>query len=116
MIRNKQIKPLLPTLREKKRYLVYEVIGKQVSASDAYKAIRKATTEFLGTIGAAGLGLIPINKYQNNKGTIRLNHQYVNHVRAALLFITSINNHPVTVRSIGASGILKKAEKKYLEA
>lgn len=115
MVKMKQIKPLMPSMRERKRYLVFEIIGKTVSSTDAYKAVKKAVSDFLGTIGTAGAGLISINKYKNNRGTIRLNHRYVNHVRAALLMITTIQETPVIVRSIGTSGILKKADKKYLE-
>jgi len=112
----KQIKPLLPSLRERKRYLVYEIIGKSVSAGEATRTIRHAVHEFIGVLGTAGAGLMFINKYKNNKGIVRVNHRYVDHVRSALLFITAVGGVKASVRSIGASGILKKAEKKYLEA
>ena len=48
------------------------------------------------------------------EGLIRINHKYTNHLKAALALIEKINNKKAVVQSIGASGILKKAEIKYL--
>ena len=47
-------------------------------------------------------------------GIIRVNHKALDQVRASLALIEQIDQKPVVVRSIGVSGILKKAEKKYL--
>lgn len=113
----KNIKPLIPSLRERKRYLVFEIISKaKVSATEAYAKIFESARDFLGNFGLAGAGLIDIkDKYKNNRGIIRVNHRFVDHMRASFCFIDEIQGKPVIVRSIGASGILKKAQTKYME-
>jgi len=112
----KLIKPLRPTMREKKRYLAFEILAeKAVPGQDAFKAIIKALQQFLGDYGMAGAGIIILkDKYKKNKGLLRVNHRFVDHARAALAIITEIEKTSVVVRSIGTSGILKKAETKYL--
>ena len=113
----KKIKPLRPSLREKKRYLVFEFLSqKAIVAGDAYKAVSRAAKEFLGDFGLAGAGLIFIkDKYKKNRGIVRVNHRFVDHIRASMAFINEVQGEPVIVRSVGASGILKKALQKYME-
>ena len=110
------MKPLLPTLREKKRYLAFEIItGTKISFDEISKSINKTVLEFLGTLGASKAGIIIMkDKYRKQKGLIRVSHRHVNQLKSALMFITKINNKNVIVKSVGVSGILKKAEAKYL--
>ncbi len=49
------------------------------------------------------------------KGIIRVGNKHVNELKAALTFIEKINNQKVIVKSIGVSGILKKAKQRYLK-
>ena len=111
-----KIKPLLPSLREKKRYVAFEVIS---NANISFKAISKAIWNSLlgltGELGAAKAGTWLLNdKYRQNKGLIKVNHKQVDAVKAALALIKQIEGSNVIVHSTGASGILKKAEKRYL--
>jgi len=46
---------------------------------------------------------------------IKVSNKHVNNLKAALALITNIGREEVIVKSVGVSGILKKAEKKYLE-
>jgi len=112
--RVKRLKPLLPTLKEKKRYLAFEIISKsKIKAfSEVSKAIWASTLSFAGTRGAAKMG-INVIKYnqQKQRGLIRVSHKSLNELKASLTFIDNIEKQPVIVRSIGASGILAKAEK-----
>ncbi len=118
MVKSK-IKPLLPSLREKKRYLAYEVISwyKFNDAVHVSKAILDAANEFLGSLGMAHAGLLPINdKWNENmqRGLMRVNNKHVDELKASLIFIKNIEGNDAVVKSIGASGILKKAQQKYL--
>lgn len=117
---NKKIKPLLPSLREKKRYLAFEVLSKsKITDFDAVsKAILQNSTEFLGQLGMSKAGIMILkDKYNQNsqRGIIRVNHKNIDNLKAALTMIDDINNNDVIVKSIGVSGILKKAEKNYLK-
>jgi ribonuclease P/MRP protein subunit POP5 len=116
---NKKIKPILPSLREKKRYLVFEVISKQ-KIQDFNKvrdAIMNSALEFLGQLGMAKAGVIILkDKWNKDKqrGILRVNNKHVDNLKAALTFVEKINGADAIVRSVGVSGILKKAENKYL--
>lgn len=108
----------MPTLKEKKRYLAFEVVSdkgindlKAVSDEIMAKAL-----ELVGNLGLAKAG-IQILKYNKSlqKGLIRVNHKHVDELKAALTFIKKINNKEAIVKSIGVSGMLNKAEERYLK-
>lgn len=104
-----RIKPLLPTLRERKRYLAFEVLAdKELSWNAIKKAVFGAMKEYVGINGLSDAGLLFV-KNNGNKGILRVSHTSLNKIRAALLFIKSIENQRVIVKSIGASGMLNKA-------
>jgi len=112
-------KALLPSLREKKRYLAFEIISKgKISGFSAIStAINESALDYLGTKGAAVAGIILLKERydpQRQRGIIRVNHKNVDHLRASLCFVESIGEGPVIVHSIGTSGILKKAYNKYI--
>ena len=114
-----KIKPLLPSLREKKRYLAYEVISKHRynDALHVNKAILDASKEFLGNLGMAKAGILSINdKWNENmqRGIIRVNNKHIDALKASLIFIKNIDGNDVVVKSVGASGILRKTQQKYL--
>jgi ribonuclease P/MRP protein subunit POP5 len=114
-----KIKPILPSLREKKRYLVFEIISKNriKSFPSISRAIWDYSLQFLGEKGVAqaGIWLLP-DKYnpQTQRGLVRVNNKYVNDLKSVLTLIDQIENKEVIVRSVGVSGILKKAETRYL--
>jgi ribonuclease P/MRP protein subunit POP5 len=115
----KGLKPLLPTLKEKKRYLAFEIISKsKIKAfSEVSKAVWASTLSYAGTKGAARMGIMLIpDKYNvaKQRGLIRVGHRNTDELKASLTLIKEIEEQPVIVRSIGASGILAKAEKKYI--
>ncbi len=115
----KGLKPLLPTLKEKKRYLAFEIISKsKIKAfSEVSRAIWASTLSFAGTKGTAKMGIwVFPEKYNQEKqtGIIRVEHRGMDELKASLALINKIEEQPVIVRSLGASGILAKAEKKYI--
>ncbi|MBW2963173.1 hypothetical protein KY306_00150 [Candidatus Woesearchaeota archaeon] len=108
--------PLLPSLKEKKRYVAFEVISKEkFSFNQVKKAVDEALLKYIGLLGAgkAGMQILP-EKYNQNRGLIRINHKFTDYLKASFALISKINNQKVVVRSLGTSGILKKAEHKYL--
>ncbi len=115
----KKLKPLLPTLREKKRYLAFEVLSRsKISSFEAVaNAVWGRTLEFIGELGAARAGICVIaDRYdpQKQRGIIKVSHTHIDELRAALTMITTIQNQEAIVRSLGASGILKKAVRKFI--
>ncbi len=114
-----KIKAVMPSLREKKRYLAFEIISKQKISS--FKRVRDAISDaingYLGTRGASLAGAIVLQeKYdeQKQRGLVKVSHRYADHLRASFCFIERISGTDVVVRSIGMSGMLNKAYEKYI--
>ena len=109
----------MPTLRERKRYLAFEIVSeqpiegfKQVSDSIWQKAL-----EFLGELGCAEAGIMILkDKYnqERQRGLIRVNNKSLDKLRASLALIQKIDGRDVIVQSVGASGIMKKAMENYI--
>ncbi|MAH32784.1 hypothetical protein CL615_00150 [archaeon] len=113
-----KIKPLLPSLRERKRYLAYEVMSKYKfnDAVHVNKVILDAAKEFLGSMGMANAGILALNdKWDKElqRGLLRVNNKHVNNLKASLIFVKNIDGKEAIIKSVGASGILKKTEQNY---
>jgi ribonuclease P/MRP protein subunit POP5 len=113
-----KIKAVLPSLREKKRYLVFEILSKsKINPLKVQEAVFQGCQQYLGEMGMAKAGLLMLNdKYNKEKqrGIIKVNNKMLNNLKAALCFVKEIDNQKVIVKSVGVSGILKKAENKYI--
>jgi RNase P/RNase MRP subunit POP5 len=70
------MKPLKPTMRENKRYLLVE-------GSDLRKNIEKAILDFIGVLGFSKIGIEWI-KEDKNSAVISVNREMVDSVRASL--------------------------------
>ena len=119
MVKTK-LKPVLPSLREKKRYLVFEVISKEKISDSGLvsEAIQDCSLGFLGQLGAAKAGIMVLGNKWNpslQRGIIKVNHKNVDALKASLVFANKIGNNEAIFRSIGVSGILRKAENKFLK-
>ena len=68
-----------------------------------------------GIFGLGKAGLMDTRLYNKNKGMLKINHKYVDHLRTAMMYIREIQNTKVLVHAIGVSGILKKAKNKYMK-
>ena len=111
-------KPLLPSLREKKRYVVFEVISKKrITTANLAKTLHLSLLQYSGLKGAAKAGFMFLhNKYdpETQKGIIRVNHDAVDDLKAALALTDKVENEEVICQTKGVSGILQKAEKKFI--
>ncbi|MBS3116014.1 hypothetical protein J4421_00280 [Candidatus Woesearchaeota archaeon] len=103
--------PLLPSLKQKKRYVVFEIQAEEsFSLQEAEAAVKEGLLRFLGEFGVAKAGPMFIReKYQPNKFILKINNKYVAEVISAIILIKSIKNKAVILRSIITSGTLKKA-------
>lgn len=101
-------KPLLPTLRTKKRYCVYEVIGSgEILHGDVLKKINESYKNCFGVFGLSEAGIMDTRVYGKNRGIIKINHNFVDKLRVSVSMIQNMVIHIVYV-----SGILKKAKLK----
>ncbi len=98
-----------PSKRPKKRYIVFEVISNELNDSAINNAIKKSALNVLGVkYQQAGIRFLK-NKYKPgiHRGVFRVNNRY------AKMVISAINKNK-NIKTLGMSGILKKAEEKYL--
>jgi len=95
------MKAILPSLKEKKRYIVFET-EKTMKAID--NIIKSACLKFLGTYGCSKAG-IQVLKTSNKKTIIRVNNKYVDHIKTALALNTK-------GKCTAVSGVLKKIKGK----
>ena len=110
---NKSVKQVLPSLREKKRYLAFEIISESKidNINAVSDAIIAAVHGFIGSLGAAKAGILVLQDKWNSKsqkGVIRVGHKHVDQLKGSLTLIDKINNTKTIVRSIGLSGVLNK--------
>lgn len=111
----KALKALLPSLRERKRYLVFKLISKtDIKDFNAVKTeIKDSLKNLIGDLGMAKADIRFI-KEKNNKGVIMINHTFLDHLRAGLALVEKVKEVPVIICSIAASGTVKKAQS-YME-
>ena len=102
---------LKPSKRPKKRYIVFEVISKDLNNDSAIQnAIKKSVFNMLGLkYQQAGIRFLK-SKYRAriNRGVFRVNNDY------ARVLINALKKNK-QLKTVGMSGILKKAENKYLK-
>lgn len=115
MVKTK-LKPVLPSLREKKRYLAFEVVSKEkINSIDSVSdAILNKSHQFIGNLGMAKAGMMVLSNKWNSgtqRGIIKVSHKHVDAVKASLLFAGKVDGKDVIFRSIGVSGILNKLVK-----
>ncbi|MBN2881113.1 hypothetical protein JXM83_03600 [Candidatus Woesearchaeota archaeon] len=98
-------------MRENKRYIGFEILASQQIPFKSFESsFNDMLHNFIGVLGCANAGAYVIKeKYENNKGIIRVNTNYVDHVKATFTFIKKIENVDVTVKSIRTSGMINKA-------
>ena len=85
-----KLKPILPSLKEKKRYLVFEVISpnKIINANFVSDVIFEASHKFFGYLGAAKAGLMVLNNKWNEekqRGILKVGHKYVDEIKASFI-------------------------------
>jgi len=108
------MKPILPSLRERKRYMAYEIISNESHAfENAARAINESYRQLFGEQGMAEANISAMKAdFHDNKGIIRMNHKATDRAKMAIAMIKNIGKSKATARSTTVSGTLKKAKSK----
>ena len=103
---------LKPSLKQKKRYVLFEIqAAKAFSLPEVAEAIEASLQRFLGELGLAKASPMLVKEKWNEKKqrlVIKVNHNYVDELKSAVILNKKIKNTPVLIRSIVVSGTLKK--------
>ncbi|MBU0469929.1 MAG: hypothetical protein KKA62_05070 [Nanoarchaeota archaeon] len=105
---------LLPSLREKKRYVVFEIVSeKKFSLTDVKDTVESALKEFFGQLGLSKASPIMLKENFNlekQRFVVKVNNKFVDELKAALTLSEKIKNTPVIIKSLITSGGLKKVK------
>lgn len=118
-----KLKILPPTLRSDKRYISFEAISEvPLSRDDVISLVWDASLNFHGECKTSEFDLWimkvwKIESIDKNviKGIIQCNRNHVNSVRAAILLISKFRGKPVVFHTLGISGTIKSAIKKFIK-
>jgi RNase P/RNase MRP subunit POP5 len=106
-------KPLLPVLKTKKRYVVFEIVSDSlVEVKKAFYVIKDQYKKLFGIYGLGISGLMNTRIYDKNKkkSILKVNNKYLNELKTTLAFIKKIDDKDVILKTNYVSGILKKAK------
>lgn len=103
----------MPTLRSKKRYIVFEIVAdKKFTFTDIKIAVESSWQQFWGDFGKAKASPMLLKEKFNQdtqRFIIKVNNKHVDELKAAMVLNKKIKNTTVILKSIITSGTLKKA-------
>ncbi|MFH0870686.1 MAG: Rpp14/Pop5 family protein [archaeon] len=101
---------LRPCMREKKRYLAYELMSDKPLQRDADRQLIARINDLLGVFNTSKAGIMPV-KYnpEKQRGLLKVERKFVDFVRACFVMIKSLNNQEVLIRTLYVSGMLNRA-------
>ena len=104
-------KTLLPSLRERERYISFQVISEEpITYSDLEAAILNTFLDFYGEYGFSKLSLWIIKNLYNPKkaiGVIRCNHKSVQQTIAGLGLVSRLGEARITIKVLKVSGTIR---------
>ena len=105
------MKPLLPSLREKKRYVVFDIKTDDFDKKKIENIIAETALKFMGEFGISKAGfMILSDSWNGKKGIIKIGSKYVDEIKLVLGLIKG----NIIVNTLGVSGTLKKAKQKFI--
>ncbi len=128
-----KLKILPPTLRDKKRYIAFEIISQgSLGREDVISIFLEASQDLYGACGTGKFelwvvllwrcdtgGLEKVAREDNNehkmKGILRCRRDEVDSVRAIILTITKFRGKRVVFHTLGISGTIKSGIKNFIK-
>ena len=107
------MKPFPPTLREKRRYVIFELkSNEKFNKKQIEKAINRVMLKTLGLFGAvdSSYWLVEFDE-KKQVGILRTTNKFLELVFASFGFLTEVDGKEVAVNLIKTTGTIKKAKK-----
>jgi ribonuclease P/MRP protein subunit POP5 len=104
-------KILPPTLRERNRYMTFEVKSQQpLDRKEVVNDVWNSLTRLHGEMGASKTSLWVMDwNSEKNRGILKVNHKAIDIIRSSLAMIKDVNKKPAIFHVLHTSGTLKKA-------
>ncbi len=111
MKQKEKLKILSPTLREKDRYVSFQIISEEpIIYSDLEQSIWNILLDFLGEYGVSKTSMWLVKNLWNEKeqqGVIRCNNKSVSQIIAGLGLISRLGDTRVIFKILKVSGTIK---------
>jgi len=105
----------LPTLRDKKRYLAFEVTSEQtINRQQLFSEILDSAASLFGDKGTSEINP-KLMDYDGRFGIIRCAREKTQETRASLACISNIRRIRVSFLVLGISGTIKGATEKFIQ-
>lgn len=105
----------LPTLRDKKRYIAFEVTSERaINRNELYKEISGSTGSLFGDAGCSEIDF-KLLSFDGRCGIMRCAHGRTQETRAALACVNKINGMRVSILVLGISGTVRGAMEKFIQ-
>lgn len=112
------LQSLPKSLREKQRYLVFDIICEQDrEIGQVVDAVWESMLELLGESGVAKADpwvLEDLFDSEAQRGGMKVNRDAVHEVRAALTLVQEIGGEKAALKVLGVTGTMDSARKKYV--
>lgn len=126
---NQKLKILPPTLRDKKRYVAFEVISQsRLNREEVISMVLDGSLYLHGACGTAKSDIWVVklfecsfentedgNSEHRMKGIIRCRREVVDSVTAVLPTITQFRGKSIVFHTLGISGTIKSATKNFIK-
>lgn len=106
------MRPLPPTLRENRRYVLIEVHGPELTQKELYKAIAESVSVLFGDAGSAKVHPAVVWSDQSF-ALVRCARGFEIELTAAIACITQIAGKPVSITTLRTSGTIHGARKGF---
>jgi len=105
------------SLREKKRYVAFGIISEEkIDFGNLVNALWSHILDLFGEVNTGDINFWLVKDVwdkEKQRGLVKCNHKHVAEVRLALALVDRIGDAEVSIRTIGVSGTMKSARKKY---
>ncbi len=105
----------LPTLRDKKRYIAFEITSEQtITRQEIGEGTMDSICSLFGDMGASEINF-GLMSYDGRYGIIRCSRDRTTETRAALACINKIRGIRISILVLGISGTIKGAIEKFIQ-
>ncbi|MBI2105743.1 hypothetical protein HYT56_02810 [Candidatus Woesearchaeota archaeon] len=108
------MKKLLPSLREKKRYIAFEIESEsRLDREEIINAVDSSCKSFIGDFYSGKAGIMVLDEtISNNKGVLKVGNKYLDLVKSGLMMIRKVNGKNILFKNVKVSGSLGKSKNK----
>ena len=104
------MRPLPPTLRENRRYILIKIEAEELTQKDIYRAAADSVRDLFGDVGASKIHPAVIWS-EEDFAIVRCSRGHELEMTAALACVTKAGGNPAVFRTVKTSGTVRGAKK-----